>query len=125
MKRKVHGLMPLQTAVSTALPTVTSSLNGKDFVWASSAYSLASTSLIPASGGLSEVCLVSTNHLHIRISSILQIFGRRPTMLLSIALFALGSALCGSAHNMAWFISGRGTCSATLQENSPPDLYAQ
>ncbi|KAJ3483959.1 hypothetical protein NLI96_g5966 [Meripilus lineatus] len=78
------------TAVSTALPTIISDVHGSDFVWVSSAYSLASTCLIPASGGLAEV------------------FGRRPVMLGSIALFALGSALCGSAKNMSWFLSGRG-----------------
>ncbi|KAJ3483963.1 hypothetical protein NLI96_g5968 [Meripilus lineatus] len=78
------------TAVSTALPTIISDVHGSDFVWVSSAYSLASTCLIPASGGLAEV------------------FGRRPVMLGSIALFALGSALCGSAKNMSWFLGGRG-----------------
>lgn len=51
-----NGRLILQTAVSTILPTVVSSLNGHDFVWVSSAYSLASTCLIPATGGLAEVC---------------------------------------------------------------------
>ncbi|KAJ3487952.1 hypothetical protein NLI96_g3174 [Meripilus lineatus] len=78
-----------QTAVSTILPTIVSSLHGRDFVWVSSAYSLASTCLIPASGGLAEV------------------LGRRPVMLSAIGLFALGSALCGSAQNMTWLIAGR------------------
>ncbi|KIP04457.1 hypothetical protein PHLGIDRAFT_129482 [Phlebiopsis gigantea 11061_1 CR5-6] len=77
------------TAISTALPTITHDLNGNDFVWVGSAYALASTALLPATGGLA------------------QIFGRRPTMLLSQALFALGSALCGSAKNMNWLIAAR------------------
>lgn len=45
----------LQTAVSTALPTIVHALNGKDFVWVLSAYSLAATALLPASGGMAEV----------------------------------------------------------------------
>ncbi|KAJ6620262.1 major facilitator superfamily domain-containing protein [Mycena sp. CBHHK59/15] len=34
-------------------------------------------------------------------------FGRRPCTLLAITLFALGSALCGSARNIPWLIAGR------------------
>ncbi|EKM52846.1 uncharacterized protein PHACADRAFT_149773 [Phanerochaete carnosa HHB-10118-sp] len=77
------------TGVATALPTIVHDLNGNDFVWVSSAYSLAATALLPMSGGLA------------------QIFGRRITMLLSIALFALGSAMCGAAQNMNWLIAAR------------------
>ena len=47
----------LQTAVSTALPTIVHDLNGNDFVWVGSAYALASTALIPATGGMAEVYL--------------------------------------------------------------------
>ncbi|GJE91675.1 MFS general substrate transporter [Phanerochaete sordida] len=77
------------TAVSTALPTIVHDLQGNDFVWVASAYALASTALLPMTGGLA------------------QIFGRRPTMLGSQALFALGSALCGAAQNMRWLIAAR------------------
>ncbi|THG95550.1 hypothetical protein EW026_g6125 [Hermanssonia centrifuga] len=77
------------TAVSTALPTIIHDLNGDDFVWVASAYALASTALLPASGGMAEI------------------FGRRATMLVSLVMFALGSALCGSAQNMNWLIAGR------------------
>ncbi|KIP05973.1 hypothetical protein PHLGIDRAFT_73402 [Phlebiopsis gigantea 11061_1 CR5-6] len=77
------------TAVSTALPTIIHDLSGEDFVWVSSAYSLASTALLPASGGMA------------------QIFGRRTAMLTSLGTFALGSALCGSAQNMNWLIAAR------------------
>lgn len=77
------------TAVSSALPTIIHALEGDDFVWVGSAYALASTALLPATGGMA------------------QIFGRRPTMLLALAMFALGSALCGSARNMNWLIAGR------------------
>ena len=39
-----------------------------------------------------------------------KLFGRRATMLGSQLLFALGSALCGSARNMNWLIAARSTC---------------
>lgn len=77
------------TAVSTALPTIVHDLQGADFVWIASAYALAATALLPATGGMAQV------------------FGRRPCMLLSLAMFALGSALCGSAQNMSWLIAAR------------------
>lgn len=77
------------TSVSTALPTIVHDLEGEDFVWVASAYALAATALLPASGGLAEV------------------FGRRATMLGALGLFALGSALCGAAQSMAWLIAAR------------------
>ena len=47
----------LQTSVSTALPTIIHDLDGDDFAWVGSAYALSSTALMPAAGGLAEVCL--------------------------------------------------------------------
>ncbi|GJE88942.1 MFS general substrate transporter [Phanerochaete sordida] len=78
------------TAVSTALPTIAHDLNGVDFVWIASAYSLAATALLPATGGMAQV------------------FGRRPCMMIALAVFALGSALCGAAQSMNWLIAARG-----------------
>ncbi|KAI0791722.1 Mfs1.2 [Abortiporus biennis] len=77
------------TAVPAALPTITESVHGQDFVWVNSAFSLAATSLIPTTGGLADI------------------FGRRIVIFGSFFLFALGSALCGSAKNMSWLIAGR------------------
>ena len=77
------------TAVSTALPTIVSTLHGKDFVWVGSAYALASSAILPMTGGLA------------------QIFGRTPSFLGSISLFAIGSAICGAAQNMNMLIAGR------------------
>ncbi|KAM5544683.1 hypothetical protein V8D89_001581 [Ganoderma adspersum] len=78
------------TAVSTAVPTMTSDLHGgDDFVWIGSAYGLASTAILPFSGRLADV------------------FGRRPIMLVSIAIFLVGSALAGAAQNMTWLIAAR------------------
>ncbi len=78
------------TAVSTAVPTMANDLNGGDsFVWVGSAYGLASTAILPFSGRLADV------------------FGRRPIMLISIAIFLLGSALAGAAQTMNWLIAAR------------------
>ncbi|THH02025.1 hypothetical protein EW026_g762 [Hermanssonia centrifuga] len=77
------------TAVSNALPTIIADLHGEDFVWIGSAYALASTAILPASGGLAEI------------------FGRRSTMLSSLTLFAIGSAICGAARNMNMLIAAR------------------
>ena len=45
----------LKTAVSSALPTIVHDLQGNDFIWVASAYALASTALLPTTGGMAEV----------------------------------------------------------------------
>ncbi|KAJ7641556.1 iron permease [Roridomyces roridus] len=77
------------TAVGTALPVIVQDLKGDKFVWVGSAYTLGSTALIPFCGGLA------------------QIFGRRIVLLSAIALFCVGSALCGAATSMNFLIGGR------------------
>ncbi|KAF9062261.1 iron permease [Rhodocollybia butyracea] len=77
------------TAVGTALPVIVQSLNGDEFVWVGSAYTLGSTALIPFCGGLA------------------QIFGRRIVILAAVGLFCLGSVLCGVATSMNFLIGGR------------------
>ncbi|EIM89050.1 MFS general substrate transporter [Stereum hirsutum FP-91666 SS1] len=77
------------TAVSTALPTIAAALNGEDFVWIGSAYTLCSTAFVPFSGGLAQV------------------FGRKLVMLGSLLIFAVGSVVCGSAKTMNALIGGR------------------
>jgi MFS family permease len=42
-------------AVPTALPVIVHDLHGSGFVWVGSAYPLASTAILPLSGGLAEV----------------------------------------------------------------------
>ena len=85
------------TAVGNALPTITADLNGGDnFSWVGSAYALASTAFLPLSGHLADA------------------FGRRPVMTASILLFALGSALAGSAQTMNMLIGARSTFSRQL-----------
>lgn len=79
------------TAVSTVLPTITNALDGgPNYVWVGSAYVLASTAILPLSGSLADI------------------FGRKPLMLISIMLFAIGSALAGAAPNMTVMIIARG-----------------
>ncbi len=79
------------SAVPTALPTIVADLQGGDqYVWVGSAYSLASTAVLLLCGRMADI------------------FGRRPVMLTSIALFALGSALAGAAHNMNMLVAARG-----------------
>ncbi|KAJ8486838.1 hypothetical protein ONZ51_g4577 [Trametes cubensis] len=77
------------TAVSTALPTIVSHLDGNDFIWAGSAYTIASTAVIPLVGNL--------------VSG----FGRKPVLLSFILAFALGSAVAGAAQSMNMLIAGR------------------
>ncbi|KAH9847856.1 Mfs1.2 [Lenzites betulinus] len=77
------------TAVATALPVIIEDLNGSDFVWVGTGYSLASTAFLPLSGGVAEI------------------FGRRIAMIFSLSVFILGSALCGSARSMNWLIGAR------------------
>ncbi|KAG8913263.1 hypothetical protein FRC01_004632 [Tulasnella sp. 417] len=77
------------TSVSTALPTIVQDLQGTEFAWVGSAFALGSTAILPLTGGLA------------------QIFGRRPVVLGSLILFALGSGLAGGATNMNMLIAGR------------------
>ncbi|KAF8143101.1 iron permease [Mycena galopus ATCC 62051] len=76
-------------SITTALPTIVDVLHGEQFIWAGSAYALGGAALIPLAGGMA------------------QIFGRRPVLLSSLLLFAMGSAVCGAARNMNMLIAGR------------------
>ncbi|KAF7335243.1 MFS domain-containing protein [Mycena sanguinolenta] len=80
------------TAIGTALPTIADALDDTkgDYIWVGSAYALSSTALVPMSGSLADA------------------FGRRPIMLISIAFFAVGSALAGASQNMNMMIAARG-----------------
>src|SRR5438105_7625556 len=71
------------TVVSTAMPTVVSSLGGLDhYSWVFSAYLLTSTASVPLWGRLSDL------------------YGRRRVYLTAIALFLAGSALAGLSQSM-------------------------
>lgn len=81
-----------QTIVSTALPVISQRLDGDpgQYSWVGSAYLLASTSLIPLYGRLSDLT------------------GRKPLLYIATIIFLIGSALCGAAQNMAWLDAARG-----------------
>ncbi|TKY87825.1 hypothetical protein EX895_003406 [Sporisorium graminicola] len=81
-----------QTIVSTALPIISQRLDGDagQYSWVGSAYLLASTSLIPLYGRLSDLT------------------GRKPLLFAAMVIFLFGSALCGAAQNMAWLDAARG-----------------
>ncbi|KAJ7774443.1 major facilitator superfamily domain-containing protein [Mycena olivaceomarginata] len=67
------------TVVSTALPTIAKDLQITQFVWIGSTYALANAAILPLCGGLAQV------------------FGRKPVILGSLALFIAGSAIGGAA----------------------------
>ncbi|KAI0799685.1 iron permease [Irpex lacteus] len=75
--------------VATALPTIVQDLGGSDFVWVGSAYALAGSAIVPLVGGL------------------VSIWGRKPILLILMILFAIGSAVAGSAKSMNILIIGR------------------
>ncbi|KAJ3005277.1 hypothetical protein NUW54_g4410 [Trametes sanguinea] len=92
------------SAVSTALPTIVEHLEGTDFIWAGSAYTIASTAVLPLVGDLAST------------------FGRKPVIISFILCFAIGSTLCGAAQSMDMLIAGRavqgfggGGCLASVQ----------
>ena len=69
-----------QTIVSTAMPTIISELNGLElYAWVTTSYLLTSTVMVPIWGKLGDL------------------FGRKLILLIGIAIFVLGSWLCGIA----------------------------
>ncbi|KAH8827294.1 major facilitator superfamily-domain-containing protein [Flagelloscypha sp. PMI_526] len=79
-----------QTAIGTILQTIAKSFDNADsYSWIGISYVLANTAFLPLSGNLADI------------------FGRRPTMLLSLGLFAFGSGLSGAAQSMRWLIAAR------------------
>jgi len=78
------------TVVSTAMPTVISTLGGlAHYSWVFSAYLLTSTACVPIWGRLSDL------------------YGRRRIYLTGVAIFLLGSALAGASGSMVQLILSR------------------
>ncbi|KAF7798263.1 hypothetical protein EIP86_009480 [Pleurotus ostreatoroseus] len=76
-----------QTIVATALPTIVEHLgDGKNYSWVGTAYLLGSASLSPLWGKLSDI------------------LGRKVILFNAIAVFLIGSALCGAAQSLTWLI---------------------
>jgi EmrB/QacA subfamily drug resistance transporter len=75
------------TAVATAVPTAVGELGGvAHYSWVFSAYLLTSTTTVPMFGKLADL------------------FGRKRTYLWSVAIFLVGSVLCGLAHTFPQLI---------------------
>lgn len=71
------------TVIATAMPTIVAQLGGLSiYSWAFSAYMLTSTGTVPVYGKLSDI------------------YGRRNIYAIAMALFLLGSVLCGQARTM-------------------------
>ncbi len=71
------------TVVATAMPTIVAHLGGLAlYAWVFSAYMLASTTVIPIFGKLSDI------------------YGRRPIYLVAMVIFLAGSVLAGLAQSM-------------------------
>ena len=78
------------TIVATAMPTIVGALGGIDlFSWIFGAYLLTQAVLIPIYGRLSDL------------------YGRKAVLLFGIAVFLVGSVLCGLAWNMISLIAFR------------------
>ena len=78
------------TIVATAVPTIVGDLGGLSrYSWIFSAYLLTSTVTVPLYGRLADL------------------FGRRRVLLFGVAVFLLGSALCGAAQSMDQLIAFR------------------
>ncbi|MBX6351475.1 MAG: MFS transporter [Clostridia bacterium] len=79
-----------QTVVATAMPTIISELRGFDlYTWLFTAYILASAATVPIYGRLSDT------------------YGRKPFYLFGLAMFLVGSALCGFSQSMGQLIAAR------------------
>lgn len=78
------------TIITSALPTITDALGGgRNFIWVPNAYFLATVVTLPLMAQASNL------------------FGRRWLTLGSVAMFTLGSGICGGASNQAMLIGGR------------------
>jgi EmrB/QacA subfamily drug resistance transporter len=78
------------TIIATAVPSLVADIGGfAEFPWLFSVYLLAQAVTVPVYGKLSDQ------------------FGRKPIMLFGIALFLLGSVMCGFAGSMAVLIAFR------------------
>ena len=80
-----------QTIVATAMPRIIADLDGFDrFTWVTTAYLLASTTVLPIVGKLSDM------------------YGRKWFLIAGIAIFLVGSVLAGLSQDMTQLIIFRG-----------------
>jgi MFS family permease len=80
-----------QTVVGTAMPKIMFDLHGfTQYTWVTTAYIITSTIAIPITGKLTDM------------------YGRKWFYVSGIAIFIVGSLLCGFSHSMAQLIFFRG-----------------
>lgn len=78
------------TIVSTAIPTIANQFNSaKGYTWIGSAYLLANAASTPLWGKLSDI------------------WGRKPVLLVAVAVFFIGSLICAASIDMGMLIAGR------------------
>lgn len=79
------------TVVSTSLPTIANELHAShnQYTWVGVAYMLTQTAFQPLYGKISDLV------------------GRKNVLYTSMAVFALGSLLCGAAKDITWLIAAR------------------
>jgi MFS family permease len=78
------------TIITSALPIITEALGGGNaYIWVPNAYLLASVAVLPLFAQASNI------------------FGRRFLLLGAVAIFTLGSGLCGGASSMSMLIVAR------------------
>jgi MFS family permease len=78
------------TVVSTAMPTAVGDLGGISlYAWAFASYMLTATVTVPIHGKLADL------------------YGRKPVMLVGIALFLAGSYACGRSGSMGELVAFR------------------
>lgn len=79
-----------QTIITSCIPQISAALDSSDgYTWIGTAYLLASCSVLPIAGKLSDI------------------YGRKPIILGGEGFFLIGSAICGSARSMNTLIGGR------------------
>ncbi|GAC1600198.1 MAG: hypothetical protein NVS3B29_00310 [Candidatus Saccharimonadales bacterium] len=79
-----------QTIVSTAMPSILADLKGfSELSWVVAAYLIAQAVAVPITSKLSDI------------------YGRKVLFFFNVAIFLLGSVLCGMAPNMTWLIAAR------------------
>ena len=85
------GLVAIDsTIIATAVPSIVADIGGfSEFPWLFSIYLLAQAVTVPVYGKLADL------------------FGRKPVMLFGIALFLVGSIMCGVAWSMPVLIAFR------------------
>ncbi|KAH6586224.1 hypothetical protein BASA50_000689 [Batrachochytrium salamandrivorans] len=79
-----------QTIVATAIPAILNDFHSLDKIsWIGTSYLLTSTAFAPLYGKFADI------------------FGRKPTFLFAVAIFEIGSLICGAANSIELLIVGR------------------